>query len=262
MTEGSLEVPSLELGSHPITLEASWEPFRGGDWENLDRHLHKQARYLQSLASGLEKRRTYKARDFALFLPPQDTKVGQVWALEAAKAVSFLTQLHPGASDQGWPYARGAFATLRAVSDTHLEVVFRIHAQFKLPANSSLTPGQFAGRIFIDRAQGAIDYFEIKVPTDNVRNVNFEFRNPDHPGVGSVFAPRMELVGGRPELLEQTDWAEELEMARSRELLMKQYYAFEKLEWVPFEEALERSRDSGKPVFAIVIMGVLNDQSC
>ncbi len=259
VTQGMTTVSAPTLGNQKVVLTAHWSRMEGEDWDTLNKHLPKHASYLQSLSSQMESSRSYAAKDFQVFLPTEPVKVGDLWEVDAARAAAFLTQFHPGASHEGWPDGRGTYAVLRAVSPSHLEIDFRIHAQFKLPANSSLTPGQFAGRLLVNRAQGSVEYVAMKVPTDHVRNVNFEFRKPEHPGVGSVFASRMELVGG---LLAEQEWTEEMEPDQARRLLVKRFYPFEEIEWVPFEQALEQARNTNRPVFALVIKGVLNDQSC
>ncbi|MEC9073252.1 MAG: hypothetical protein VX938_12760, partial [Myxococcota bacterium] len=73
---------------------------------------------------------------------------------------------------------------------------------------------------------------------------------------------RMELVGGDQGSSETIGWDKEIGHEEGRRLLSSQFYAFQAIDWVPLERALERAQKRSSPIFAIVIKGVLDDQSC
>lgn len=259
--KGETPVSAPRLSDEPLVLKAEWEPFKGQDWERLQ-YVPRAAEYLKSLSQDLVATRSHPGTDFSIFLPTGEARVGDIWAVDAAAVAEFATQLHPGATHEMRRDGVGCYAILRAQSEERLEIAFRAHVQFRLVENSSLTPGQFAGRLIVDRSSGRVAYFEMRVPTENVRNVNFEFNHLPRSTVGSVFTPRMELVGGDHAALASSSWREAKELDSARELLTERFYAFKAIDWVPLEQVLTRAREVDKPILVFVIEGVLDDQSC
>jgi hypothetical protein len=206
-----------------------------------------------------------------------------LWALDPDKVAVLLQQFHLAASPRSVSVGRrpgpdGAFAVLQGVSETHLDVAFRAHAEFNLvPGHARgfpalyawYTPSRFMGRVVVNRKAGAIEYFHLAVPTDQARNVHGTvWASPDaeRPEGYRIYqflrAERMELVGGSSVALAGVRWAERIETARAQEKLARAFYKFEEIDFVPFGEALAVARARNRPIFAVVALGALDDQSC
>ena len=80
-------------------------------------------------------------------IPPRRSlvSVGDLWQIEEMGALELLRQLHPNPRldmrDYGDP---GLWACLRVYTDEFADIVFRIHAEFKL-GDGWFTPSQFVG---------------------------------------------------------------------------------------------------------------------
>jgi hypothetical protein len=217
--------------------------------------------------------RSYASKDFSAFMPPETITVpGRIWALDADRCAVFLKQFHAAPSTHMDSIGRrpgpdGAFAMLRAVSPTHLEVVFRIHAEFDLlPRQSNLpvvkawySPACFLGRLVVHRSAGNVEYFQLGVPTDKLMNVHVTSSNYDHD---LMRVDRMELVGGKLQSVEGIRWAEQVDPAEAYAKLTKVFYKFKEIDWLPFDQALGAARSKKKPLFVVVLWGALDDQSC
>jgi hypothetical protein len=218
-------------------------------------------------------KKSYTERDFSGFLPAEKSAtVGQLWALDPDRVAVFLKQFHPAPSlrlisEGKRPGPDGAFAILRAVSPSHLDVIFRIHAQFDLlPKPSRLplsevtyTPASFLGRLVLNRSAGTVEYFSLGVPTDKTMNVHVSASEYDH---NLIHVDRMELVGGNLQGVEGIRWSEQVEAAQAHERLAGVFYKFKDIHWVPFDQALAAARAQKKPIFAVLLWGALDDQSC
>jgi hypothetical protein len=236
--------------------------------------------------------RTYTERDFAAFLPPTlpspqvgegtvGEEVGQVWSLDADRVADFLRQFHPRPSMHlAAPGRRagpdGAFAILRAVSPSYLDILFRIHAEFYLtppdwpagvpPIGAWYTPAYFSGRVLVDKRTGTVDYFRLALATDKALNVHLTV---DASGLGFtrqahdiVRVERMELAGGDSGLGDNIPWVKALTPAEANGRLAKVFYKSMEIDWLPFDQVLAQARGSGRPIFALVSWGATDDQSC
>lgn len=260
VTRGATKLEFPKLSEKEVELTASLEPLVGKDMQQIGGTEFEEA-FAKFTAA--EAKRTYKSSDFSGFLPTQPVRVGEVWKISPGVASKFLSQLHPRVQEHMKRDGAGAYGMVRASSETHLELLVRIHAQFWLVDKKlSVTPAQFETRLLIDRRSNSVEYAAFSVPTEYTRNVNFQGQNEGTILVGMVFTPRLELVSGDPRLLTRQLWSERLEKAFARKQLAKQFFTFEQLEWVPLEQAMERAKAEKKAVFAIVLEGVLNDQSC
>ena len=230
---------------------------------------------------------TYTAREFSAFLPQEVDSVGQLWSLDLDKVAGFLKQFHPRASMHIEARGRragpdGAFGILRAMSPTHVEVFFRVHAEFNLdkydwytPAEISqlaktfgddlwYTPAHLSGRMIVNRKTGTIEYFCLKIPTEKSLNVHLHLDEIGSNGQthNIVRVDRMELTGGERELVADIKWEHAIEADVARHKLKKVFYKFMDINWVPVGQVLEAARESNKPIFAMVMWGALDDQSC
>lgn len=223
---------------------------------------------------------TYTGRDFSAFLPESLGEVGQVWALDADRVTTFLRQFHPRPSLQLVATGRragpdGAFAVLRAVSATHAEVAFRVHAEFFVTPKSDgelgmvyawYTPAYFSGRLVLNKATGTVEYFRLALPTEKSLNV-FLTVNPSLLGVPKlghdiVRVDRMELAGGDERAADAVVWEKSMPPADAARRLARVFYKFEEIDWLPYNQVAARARSANRPIFAIVSWGATDDQSC
>jgi len=229
-------------------------------------------------------RQTYTERDFSAFLPEQLPAVGQIWSLDPDRVAAFLRQLHPSPSMHLDGEGRrvgpdGAFAILRGMTPSHLDIAFRVHAEFDVTADlpkdmhakAWYAPAYFSGQMIVNRDKGTVEYFRLAVPTDKWLNVELTVKHLDitvQPGekpVGHAMAriDRMELQGGNSALAARADdQGEAITQAEAQRRLQRVYYKFMDIQWLPFEDVLAAARDEQKPILAVVLWGNLDDQSC
>lgn len=244
--------PKTFLGSQTLEVEAFWEPSVG-----LGKELLAPSLPLAEQKPVIPKR-VYKSSEFEAFLPPKSAKLGDVWALPNAPVERLLQQFHPSATAKLNIPGSGAFAALRARSPERFEVVLRLHGQFEVAHETFLTPAQFAGRVVINRRQKRVEFLSLLVPTEKVSNFGIErWVEPYLAGVG--FLPRMELVGGS---LSESKWEEALELPDVERTLSQLFYPCQAINWVPLDQVLAKAGKEKKPIFAVVLEGVLDDQSC
>lgn len=224
-------------------------------------------------------RATYGARELSVFLPREVSDVGQMWTIDAEQAAALLKQFHPRISttfdryDQ--PYGRrpgpaGAFGILRAVSTDHLDVLFRVHAEFDLSEGVALyTPACFLGRMLVDRKAGTVEYLQMRVPTDKSVNVDItlSFRLPQRPrkqvsNIVFEHVDPMELAGGDAGLHARIDWQDELDLEDAHHRLKSAFYKFMDIDWVPPERVVAIAQEAKKPIVFVVLTSPLDDQSC
>ncbi len=223
---------------------------------------------------------TYTARDFSAFLPESVTDVGQLWAIDPDKVKTFLRQFHPNPSLHLVASGRragpdGAFAVLRAVSASHADILFRVHAEFFITPRDGgdlrsvyawYTPAYFQGRLLVNRSTGAVEHFRLAVPTEKALNA-FLTVNPSLLGVPKlghaiVRVERMELSGGDAGLGDAIAWTQSLPTADANRRLARVFYKFEEIDWVPADQVAAQARSKNRPIFAIVSWGSTDDQSC
>ena len=127
--------------------------------------------------------KAYSASVFRAFLPDEAVSVGKPWQIEEAGALELLQQLHPNPRldmrDYGDP---GLWACLRAYTGEFADIVFRIHAEFKL-GDGWFTPSQFTGHLVINRSEETVAFFQMRVPEGPV---NFEVGWEDENSYGSA----------------------------------------------------------------------------
>ncbi|MCH7989801.1 MAG: hypothetical protein IID46_11725, partial [Planctomycetes bacterium] len=223
----------------------------------------------------VEEQHTYAARDFSLFLPVEVTHVGQVWSIDESKAAAFLKQFHPHPSTQfaeyAGPYGRrpgpaGAFGVVRAISPTHLDIFFRLHAEFILVPSVVYTPACFLGRILINRKAGTVDYFQMAVPNDRAFNLTLTVSVTDPWDVSSLltslnfeYVEQMELQGGDGGNLAQNDWEDEIDLEKAHRKLKSIFFKFYDIDWVSSDDVLEIAKEKNRPILGVVMTSSLDD---
>src|SRR5262249_51518027 len=121
------EVHPLLHGRTQLAVTAHWTPL-----EPSRLQLQPAPDMVVSWYTGLRPaaaQKTYTDRDFSAFLPEAVTEVGQLWSLAPDKILMFLKQFHPNPSLSLRATGRragpdGAFAILRAVLPSHLDILF------------------------------------------------------------------------------------------------------------------------------------------
>ena len=203
--------------------------------------------------------KSYSTGDFRVFLPPSTVNVGDVWDLDPERILPFLRQFHSSATmDVGYD-RNGAKACLRALSSEYADIVFRIHARFKLDASidAYLRPAQFAGHLVINLNSGTIHQFTLSLPNLN-SNVDIgAFRTHD---IG--FVPRMELSSLPETQPESMAWETAITAKEADKKFQNALYKFTEIEWTPIEDAVELAKASNRPIHAVLLFGVLDDESC
>lgn len=203
--------------------------------------------------------KNYSTTDFQVFLPPSIANVGDVWDLDRKRILSFLRQFHPSATMNLRHGQNGAKACLRAISSEYADIAFRIHVRFILDAaiGAYFRPAQFAGHLIINRKRGTICQWTLSLPPRN-SNVDIgAFRTVD---IG--FVPRMELRSLSETQPKSIDWETAITDGEVGKKFQSSLYKFTEIEWTPIEDAVERAKASNRPIHAVLLFGVLDDESC
>ena len=213
-----------------------------------------------------EPEKRYLTSVFHAFLPSEAISVGDLWRIEENGTLKLLQQLHPNPSLDmhiNMGDSRGLWACLRAYNDKFADIVFRIHAEFKL-GDGWFTPSQFAGHLVIDRIKEKVAFFHMFVP-EGVLNFDVNWkRYKDEPGAVTDigFCPQIELKAGRQTVMEDTKLVEAITQEEAERKLILRFYKSQQINWVSLEEALEMAPAQGKPVHVVSIDGPLADESC
>lgn len=232
--------------------------------ENLSETSFKEWDTLMNLRAA-EPEKRYSASVFHAFLPDEPVSIGELWRVEAEGALTLLRQLHPNPSldmhiNSG--DSIGLWACLRAYNDKFADIVFRIHAEFKLE-DGWFTPSQFAGHLVIDRIEEKVAFFEISVPDGPINfDVNWKKdKDASHSVVAGGFC-HMELRAGTQDILENVEFTESILQEAAAHALIQCFYKSQQINWVSPEQALEMIQAQQKPIHAISIDGPLMDESC
>ncbi len=203
---------------------------------------------------------------FQSFLPNKLVSVGELWALDVRGVLALLKQLHPKPNlflhiNAGDSY--GLWTCLRAYNDQYADIVFRIHAEFRLE-DGWFTPSQFTGHLVIDRIKEKVAFFEMYVPEGVINfDVNWkQDKNDSHFHTTTGFCSKIELRAGNQELLESIKFTETITQEEAERALIHKFYKSERINWVPPEQVLAQAQAQQKPIHAISIDGPLVDESC
>ncbi len=255
--EDSLVPP--KLSDKEVKVTAHLDPLQGWDLAALQA-LPKIGQQFVNL--GVAQRvRTYESKDFAPFLPPEEMGLGDLYEIPKEEAGKFLTQFFPDVRARMNIDGSGAYGALRALSKDRAEIALRVHAQFRFDGDVFLSPAQFAGSLIVNRKNGDIESFRLGVPTHYRKNIAFEEIGGGWLS-GLTFTSRMELTAGNTELSASTSWENQADWDKVFTEMGREFYAFEEIDWVELGEVQKRASDTQKPVFAVMIVGALTDQSC
>lgn len=202
------------------------------------------------------------------FLPEQPVSVGDTWEIQHDGVLELIKQLHPkpnldmhiNAGD-----SNGLWACLQAYNDDYADIVFRIHAEFRLKTGW-FTPSQFTGHLIIDRHTKEVAYFRMYVPKGVLNfDINWE-RTEDDGTVYHVtdigYCPKIELESGSKDVLQKIEFTDAISDDEAAQKLIRYFYKSQNITWVSLEEALEIAPAQQKPIHAISIDGPLADESC
>lgn len=239
-----------------LELRVNWAPYK----KSLC-GLFEQTPALRAPVPARE-RESYGGAAFRALLPREPVALGEVWKVEDGATLGFLRQFHAGAklksSEKG--EVAGTYACLRAVSEDAVEVLLRTHAVFEFDDGMVFKPAQYEGRLLLGRADGALRAFHLELPSrdpnaDVIRRATA--RRITKSDIGWV--PRMELTSGA---VPAVAWQQQVPDEEARLALRRSFYAFAKLDWLPFDEAVLRARETRKPLHLVVLVGALDDDSC
>ncbi|RKU38249.1 hypothetical protein C6496_07065 [Candidatus Poribacteria bacterium] len=213
-----------------------------------------------------EPEKQYPASTFDAFLPDKSVSVGERWAVNEEGVLALLRQLHPNPNlymhiNAGDSY--GLWACLRAYNDKFADIVFRIHAEFKLE-DGWFTPSQFTGHLVIDRIEEKVAFFKMYVPEGPVNfDVNWKAEK-DKPYffADSGLCSQMELHTGTQDILQGIKFTESITQETAERSLAQRFYKSQQINWVSPDQALKMTQTQQKPIHAISIDGPLMDESC
>ena len=194
-----------------------------------------------------EPEKQYSTSIFCDFLPKAAVPVGTSWEIEPAGVLALLKQLHPESHldmhvNSG--DSCGLWACLRAYNDEFADIVFRIHAEFKLE-NGWFTPSQFAGHLVIDRTNERVAFFQMHVPKDTL---NFDTwwnktggSDDSQWSTDIGFCPQIELRAWNRRRFANKSLNSQnpLQHAAAAHKLIRCFYKSQQINWVSLEEALE-----------------------
>ena len=216
----------------------------------------------------IDNQRIYTAKHFSVFLPEHEdiSAAGEVWRIDVKRAAQFLTQFHPAISTHINSTGRlsgpdGGFAIVRALSPDYVEIAFRIHAEIEPEEGVFYTPAHFSGFMTINKQTKRVERFRLAIPTESL-NATLTVALPTEALVDIVHVERMELSGSLPDANASIPWMDEIDEAEAALRLKRLFYGFMEIKWVPFEQAVAIAQTERRPLFAVVLWGRLDEQSC
>jgi hypothetical protein len=257
--------------SSRLEVGVFWGPITESEYS-----FHRQWDELRNLRPA-EERVTYGASDFRTFLPTKPVAPGELWELNDEGLLKFLRQFHAGARLKlhinNGDSRGGGYGCLRACDARWADLMFRAHAEFALK-DGVFTPGQFAGRLVLDRSSEKVAFFRLYVPPSPV-NVDIGWRRTREFRIGDKVhraAPqweadagslsRLELVGGDERILRNLEEAPGKSAEEVNTSFAKRLYRFKMIDWVEFDQAVATARRLDKPLHVIAVNGTLDDESC
>ena len=211
-----------------------------------------------------EPEKRHPASVFQAFLPKNPVSVGDLWVPDMIGIVNLFKQLHPNPNfflhiNAGDSF--GLWACLRAYNEQYADIVFRIHAEFKLK-DGWFTPSQFTGHLVIDRNQEKVAFFEMYVPKSVINfDVNWK-RDKGDMVTSTGYCSKMELRAGTQDLLENVEFTTSITQAAAERALILRFYKSQQINWVPLDQVLAIAQAQQKPIHVISVDGPLVDEAC
>ena len=267
---GQLNADNLSAVNNKITLnlDDTSEVFVKGSIVLLEESLPDTFRQWDALVNlqVAEPEKQHPTSVFQAFLPKKPVSVGELWVPDMMGVVPLLKQLHPNPNfflHINFGESFGLWACLRAYNAQYTDIVFRIHAEFRLE-DGWFTPSQFTGHLVIDRIEEKVAFFEMYVPKGVINfDVNWKRdKNASHHITSTGFCPKIELRAGAQDFLEHIKFTASITQAEAERALILNFYKSQQINWVPLAQALERAQAEQKPIHVISIDGPLTDESC
>ena len=194
-----------------------------------------------------------------------NVSVGEVWQIGQDGLLELLRQLHPNPNLDmhiNWSDSRGAWACLRAYNAEFADIVFRIHAEFKLK-NGWFTPSQFTGHVIINRVEEKVAFFRMYTPKATI-NFDVNRYHGDGPSFGADigFCPQIELRAGAEDIVQDTQFSESITLSEAERVLILCFYKSQQINWISVDEALEIAKTQQKPIHVVSTNGPLDDEAC
>ena len=270
-----IDLRNVLSDSENIPVHAHWDPIENTannlHWDTEEKFNRSKAQWQEPVdmtwkqwlklfnPGPVQPLKHYSTADFQVFFPPSIVNVGDVWDLDPDGILPFLRQFHPRATMNLRHGQNGAKSCLRAISPEYADIVFRIHARFILDDSigAYFRPAQFAGYLTIDLNRGTISQFTLSLPRRN-SNVDIgAFRSAD---IG--FVPRMELHTLPETEPKLSNWETAIAKEEVEKKFQNVFYKFFEIEWTSIEEVVERAKATNRPIHAVLLFGVLDDESC
>ena len=266
------EVHPVLHGQTQLEVSGEWNAIAAGD--NLRGRIRPELYQSIKNLSLAQMSVTYDAANLSAFLPEKFESVGHTWTIDLQGAKAILKQFHPQPLVRLESFGRviannGGFATLRAISEDYYDIMFRLHAEFRLSKGVWYTPAYMLGHVVIDRKNGSVAYFQMENPVDLSRNshsslnghvtVRLDKQTTYHDFLRT---DPMQISGGDASLIDSVAWDESIPLDETAHALGNQFFRFLNIKWVPPHEVLAIAEAEKKPIFAIVLEGALDDQTC
>ncbi|RKU37334.1 hypothetical protein C6496_09580 [Candidatus Poribacteria bacterium] len=191
--------------------------------------------------------------------------VGDLWEIEQDGLLKLLRQLHPSPHLDmhiNWGDSRGAWACLRAYNTEFADIVFRVHAEFRL-TDGWFTPSQFTGHLVINRPDEKVAFFQMYVPHGTLNfDVNRYHNDRSIFTTDAGFCPQIELRAGTETIIQDTQFSEAIPLSEAERILVRRFYKSQQINWVPIDEALKIARAEQKPIHIVSTNGPLTDEAC
>lgn len=268
--DGGIDSPEPQIQkaeeSSDVVLTAEWIPF---DDESTYGFAKKWPEINEM--KPVAKKRGYEHRFFQSIVPKEEVGVGDVWKIDENELLPLLKQFHDGAScklHHGGP--TGAYGCLIGKSGNLINVLMRLHGELRHKDGWYYTVSQFEGHLVWNSESNEVVSFHLFVPpvrtnVDVNRSATMEeIRNKvEYKGLTGVdigFIPVMELKSQND--ASGLEWESELAIDEAKDLLAKKFYRSAQINWLPWEEAVSQSQESGKPLLVVALFGTLYDESC
>ena len=264
----SIEVASPIVDRGDVSLTANWIPF---DEESTYGFAEKWPEINEM--KPVAETRKYESSFFASLAPKPQIQVGDTWRINENAMLPFLKQFHDGASvELHHNGPTGAYGCLVGQKEDLQNILIRLHGELRHKDGWYYTVSQFEGHLVWDSKEKKVKSFRLFVPpvrtnVDINRSMTTEeYNNKDKlnveglMGVDIGFIPKMELATEITK--EDFQWDTTIDLNVAKHKLSLSFYHSAKINWLPFEDAVVESQETGKPLLVVALFGTLFDESC